>query len=90
MRSILLFLSLDHLLTRLAHSVTNTISKHPAGPGLIIENVGSDITALFAKHHHREGLLGLLESQNNRIKRVGVLLEPEWERSWIERLWRQW
>ncbi|GAA5821199.1 hypothetical protein JCM11251_004510 [Rhodosporidiobolus azoricus] len=53
--------------------VTNTIMKHPAGPRYIIDRVGTDITDEFHRHHSREGLLGMLESQPNRIKRVGVL-----------------
>jgi cytochrome b involved in lipid metabolism len=81
---------LSALLTLLLpSSVTNTISKHPAGPGLIIEQVGGDITDLFFKHHHREGLLQLLEAQPNRIKRVGVMEREEVERGVLSRLLRR-
>ncbi|BGP14409.1 hypothetical protein JCM10213_004533 [Rhodosporidiobolus nylandii] len=56
--------------------VTNTIAKHPAGPSHIIKHLGSDITKQFHEHHHREGLLGTLEMEPDRIKRVGVLARP--------------
>ncbi|GAA5891315.1 hypothetical protein JCM6882_004654 [Rhodosporidiobolus microsporus] len=68
--------------------VTNTIMKHPAGPSHIIQRVGTDISEEFHKHHHREGLLGMLESQPNRIWRVGVLEkkeEKEKGRKWFRR-----
>ncbi|GAA6038950.1 hypothetical protein JCM8097_000589 [Rhodosporidiobolus ruineniae] len=66
--------------------VTNTIMKHPAGPNHIIRNVGSDITDEFRKHHHREGLLEMLEREERRIWRVGVMQKREEK----QRGWKRW
>ncbi|GAA6000390.1 hypothetical protein JCM10207_007992 [Rhodosporidiobolus poonsookiae] len=60
--------------------VTQTIRKHPAGPDHIISRLGEDITTVFHQHHHRAGLLELLEREPERIWRVGVLYEPEKQR----------
>ncbi|GAA5858465.1 hypothetical protein JCM8547_007318 [Rhodosporidiobolus lusitaniae] len=70
--------------------VTNTISRHPPGPNYIIRQVGSDISELFHKHHHREGLLAMLENQPDRIKRVGVLEKKEDETDFAWLGWIRW